>query len=116
MSVYQIPTRTDGVPWYDLSIQLDGANYFLEFVWNPREQQWYLTVSDANEVVLLSERRVGVGLPMLARFRVAGLPPGELVAIDTSGQNVEAGLTELGARVHLLYIENVSLPAGYASS
>jgi hypothetical protein len=116
MSTLLIPTRTDGTPWYDMSIQLDGASYYLEFMWNPREQQWYLSISDANEVLLLSERRISLGLPLLARFRIAGLPLGEIVAIDTSGSNVEAGLTELGARVHLLYIELASLPAGYASS
>jgi hypothetical protein len=113
MSTLIIPTLTDGTPWYDFEIDLDGATYSLEFKWNPVDVAWSLSIYDATRTLILSERKLVLGVPLTKQFRLLGLPPGEFTVVDTSGQQLEAGLTDLGARVLLLYTESASLPASF---
>jgi hypothetical protein len=97
-------TVTDGRQRYDLSAQLDGQSFRFEFSWNARGGFWSFLLSAADGTPLL-RRRVVVGTPLTARFADPRLPPGELVALDTSGRSEDPGLTELGGRVQLLYLE-----------
>lgn len=98
-----LPARTD-LPHFDFEIELDAVTYGIELRWNARAAAWMLTVSDVNGVVLLAGRRVVVGFPFLARFVDPRLPKGRFVAVDTAGQDGEAGLADLGARVKLVYV------------
>lgn len=110
-----LPTRTD-VPIYSFGVDLEGVTYQFTFRWNSRDASWYFDLADVEGNPLLSGRKVVLGAFLLARFRTAGLPPGEIQAVDTSGANVEAGIDELGARVQLLYFESTELPASFVEA
>lgn len=112
MSVIVMPTRQD-VPHYTFEIDLDGRTFGFEFLWNGRSGAWYFTVSDAVGTVLLAGRKVVLGFPLLNRFRDPRLPAGDLGAIDTSGQDLEAGLNDLGKRVKILYTPAADMPAAF---
>ena len=113
MATLEIPTRTDGTEHYSFQIELDGRTYELEFSWNERDAAWRMAVLDLEGRVLASPRKVVLVWPLLSRKRSAELPPGEFVAFDSTGRNLEPGLGDLGGRVRLLYVEAASLPAGY---
>lgn len=104
MSVLTIPLRTD-ITHYSFQVELDGATYGFELRWNERAEGWFLSLFDVEGEPLVSSRRVVLDMPMLARQRVEGLPPGQLIATDTAGTGAEPGLTELGGRVQLLYFD-----------
>lgn len=106
MAVTILPTRQD-LTSYSFEIELDAATYRFDFHWNDRAAGWFFQISDVNEVPLISGRRVVVGFPLLYRFVTPGLPPGMLEAVDTSGQGLDPGLTDLSpsGRVHLLYYD-----------
>ena len=104
MATTTLPTRTDQ-PHYDFEIDLDGSTYRLEFLWNGRSGTWHFDIFDANGDLLVAGRRVVVGFPLLTRFKDPRLPPGVLLAVDSSGQDAEAGLKDLGARVALIYVD-----------
>lgn len=110
MSVLVMPTRTD-LPHYSFSIELEGVTYGFEFRWNLRDSAWYFDISDSSGTPLITGRKVALGAPLLRRFVLPGLPPGELVAYDSSGKGQEAGIDELGARVLLLYWESSEFAA-----
>lgn len=114
MAVHMLPLRPD-LPHYLFQVELEGRTYTLELRWNERAAGWFLSVLTADEVPILQGRRVVVGFPLLARFRDFRLPPGELEAIDTTGAGRDPGLTELGARVQLMYTDSTSLPAEYTT-
>lgn len=118
MSTRIIPTRTDGVQWYDISIDLDDVTYVLEFSWNPIGLFWAMTIRDRDENILISERRIVVGELLLSRFRDIRLPAGEMMAIDTTGADIDPGVTELGedARVALLYMDAADMPSSYVAA
>lgn len=97
------------------SCLLDGKEYGLELRWNARAGGYLLAISDADGPVL-SGRRVVVGFPLLVRCRSSRRPPGEVLAIDTSDRDLEAGLGDLGARVDLVYVPGAELVALLASA
>jgi hypothetical protein len=109
MAALPLPTKTDGTQRYTMRIVLDGSTFLLEFAWNARDASWYIQVSDANANLLLV-RRIAVGTGLLRRFQTLSLPRGELLAIDTSGKDIDPGLADLGDRVQLLYIPAADVP------
>lgn len=82
---------------------MDGVTYGLETRWNERAQGWFLRIFDAEGNELLSAVRIVVGFFLAKRSSDPRMPPGVIVAMDTSGQDLDPGLTDLGARVQLLY-------------
>lgn len=115
MATLQIPTRAD-LTHYTQTVDLDGVTHGLELYWNERDASWYLTLWDeAFTTRILASRRIVLGAQLVGRFRLEGLPAGELVPVDTSGQSREAGQAELGERVVLLYLEAASIAAQTAA-
>jgi hypothetical protein len=105
-----MPTRTDAAR-YTFEMELDGVTFGFTFNWNERAGAWFFSIADVNGVPLLSGRRVVVNFPLLARFRDPRLPAGDLEAVDTSGEKLDPGLADLGARVRLLYMPIAELPS-----
>lgn len=112
MATLVIPTRSDGVPHYTFSIELDEKTYELELLWVERSAAWYLSIADSDGVPLLSTRKLVLGAFITWRFKNPELPPGDFHLLDTSGQGLEAGLYDLGQRVLLFYTEGADWPAG----
>jgi len=102
MAIQVLPTRTD-TPRYRFTIELDGQSFIFTFEWNDRDSGWYLSISDVNEVPLVSGVRVVLNVPLLDRYLDPRLPAGRFAAIDTSGTDTEAGFADLGDRVKLVY-------------
>lgn len=92
-----------GNPNFDVTAVLDGETYTLYFKWNVRWSTWFLEVHDEDdENVLIA----GVALRAdygLAAYFTGRAPPGMFVAVDTSGQGLDPGLNDLGARVQVQY-------------
>ncbi len=108
MATVQIDTLQNH-PSYEQETELDGAIYRLLFRWNEREEKWYLTIKTVDGDVILSTKIVS-NWPLLRTLVHPSRPPGELVAVDVSGElGTDAGLTELGGRVLLLYYEGADI-------
>lgn len=109
MSTIILPTRSDGTQRYNFRSTVGGKLYAFEFTWNPRDQSWNMALSDTSGNLLLS-KKVTLNAPMTFRYSNPALPKGEFMAIDTSGQNMEPGLLDLGARVLLAFTDAADLP------
>lgn len=105
----EIPIVAD-VPDFDFQVDLDGATYTIALAWNERDAAWYLTLQTAEEETILASRKVVIDLPLWSRFKDPRLPPGVLLAIDTTGAGLDAGLDDLGRRVQLLYYSATEIP------
>lgn len=99
-----------GNPHFTVQVQLDNATFNLEVRWNQRSTTWYLHLNDAQGNPILMGRKICLGMPIWIRFRNAALPIGQLAAIDTSGQDIEPGINDLGGRVQLVYTPAAELP------
>lgn len=106
MATLVLPARTDGVPFYSFEVDLEDRSYAFELRWNERDAGWYLSVSSPDGTSLVSGRRVSVGASLLGESANEALPPGTLIAIDTTDSDTDPGRDELGSRVVLIYIES----------
>jgi hypothetical protein len=108
MATAIIPVRSD-LPHHRLHSELDGVTYTLDLDWNQTDGHWYMTVGDKDGQPLAAGVRVVVGWPLASRA-LAG-PAGVLIAVDTSGQELDPSAAELGGRVQLLYVEAADVAA-----
>lgn len=111
MSVFALPLQTDSgeTPHYSFKCALEGKTYSFEFLWNDRDGAWYMQIGDAQENLLAGNMRVVLGKFFTARYRDTNLPPGQFVCQDTSGQDVDPGLEDLGGRVQVLYYDSTEV-------
>jgi hypothetical protein len=90
-----------------MTIPLDGVRYKLRISYVFREQSWTLDImTDTGGDILVGIKLVpDIGL--ISRFQVPNRPPGEFVAVDTSGAGLPAGRNDFGRgrRVRLRYTE-----------
>lgn len=104
MNVVQLPIVADGAH-FRFTTELDGATYGFEFRWNHRSEQWKLSVFDGDGVALVHGITLVVGFELFHRYRAYGtLPPGNLIVLDTEGQNAKVGFENLGRRFLLYYV------------
>jgi hypothetical protein len=110
MATLDIPVTPD--PFQSLRVRLDGVDYLLSLAYNQREDRIYLSLADDEENPIVSGIKVLANWPLLFRHRYnPAIPPGELMAIDTTTDGSPPGLGELGAglRVQLIYFEAATL-------
>lgn len=103
-----VPLRSD-LPNYDLQILLDGVTYTLDLSFNVRLNAWFMNVLDeAAQNVLVAGLRLTCGASIGAK--ITGRPfPGFFVVLDTTGAGVDPGISDLGKRVRLEYVEAADL-------
>lgn len=94
------------------TVEFDGVIVGLRLWWNARAQRWILDVTDQAGAEIASGLGLVIGRSLLARFGARpDMPPGSLVAVDTSGAGREAGRDDLGDRVRLVYADAAELAA-----
>lgn len=103
MATVIIPVSTH--PHHELQVKLDGVVYTLELRWNRRDSGWYLTVKDEADAVLVASRRLVCDWPIVGLREQPPVLPGQLWVYDTSGEQLDPTLEDLGTRVLLLYEE-----------
>lgn len=108
MSVLLIPT-TPETPYYQQKTRLDGRDYVLHFAYNQREDRWYLSLHDEEDVPILRGLKLVANWPLLKYYHAdTRVPPGELIATDlTADGGSPPGFADLGEgrRVELTYFD-----------
>jgi hypothetical protein len=108
MGVFKLPLRNDQ-PSFDFTVSLDGVAYTFLFAYSTREDCWYFSLFTQDEEPIWLSIRVVVNWPLGFRSRSALRPPGLFMAFDTAETGTDPGLSDLGARVILLYFDAVSV-------
>ena len=104
-----VPTRTD-IATYEFSIELELLVYRFRMQFNGRDQSWFFDLLDEEGNPFRQGKKVVTNFPLLRLLSAEGRPPGELYAIDTTGENIRAGLEDLGSQVILVYFPEVEVP------
>lgn len=102
------------VPNQEFSVPLDGVTFILRFFWNERDESWYWELYDSARVAIWCGARIAVGQPLLRQCVNASRPAGELVVVDTSNEDEDPGLDDLGdapARVQIHYLTAAEMTA-----
>lgn len=115
MTIEKVRTLFDGTAHYRQTTPLDGVIFVLHFDLNSRDDNWYLSVHDNDDLPIrgLVGRKVVVNYALQLRAYTDGRPLGQLITVsDTQG---DPGLLDLGNGVILTYVpeaEAVILAAG----
>jgi len=104
----QIPT-SQTLPFYSETVLLEGTSYNLFFKWNVRDSAWYMSIQTSNQVDIVDGIKIVCDWGLLRRYRSLAVPPGEIVAVDTTGAGIDPGLNDLGTRVILTYVTSPEL-------
>ena len=90
-----------------MTIALDGVRYRLKVYYSFRQAIWMFDLMTDRGSDLLLGVKIVPEWGLIARFQIKGLPPGEILAIDTSGNDLPPGREEFGLkrRVRLYYQE-----------
>jgi hypothetical protein len=110
MTMYKLPL-TSNKPHYRMELDLDGSNYAIYMNWNDRARGWFMSLELPDGTQLMDGRRVVLSWPLLARITDPRRPPGEIVCLDTSGEDREPGRHDIGERVQVLYADRQTLAA-----
>lgn len=102
---------SDQYPALEYLVSLDAAEFTIGLTYHERQDRWYLDLSDADGVLLIGGKMLSPNVPLLADYQIDGLPPGELVLLDTGGTGEPCGYADLGWRHMLVYVPESELPA-----
>ena len=114
MAQIELPLRAD-LPRFDFVLSLDGVAYKFLFAWSTSESGWYMSLFLEDDTPIWLSVRVVVNWP-LGRTANSLRPPGLFMAFDAAEQATDPGLTDLGARVRILYFDKASVKAMLAAA
>lgn len=100
MRELNLPTDDSAFSFTDV---LDERAYTFDFWWNTRTLSWYLSLTDAEGVQLVSGVRLSHKAFPLARLRDLRLPPGALYVLSMSDSDAEPTLESLGRDTRIIY-------------
>lgn len=92
--------------------RLEGVPYVLHLQWNTRELAWTHGLALDDGTVLWDGAAVRVGHDLWRQHVGATRPPGALVAVDTTGRDLDPGRDDLwNGRVQLVYLTAAEVAA-----
>ena len=91
------------IPNYRVGTVLDGTQYLIDVRWNGRASTWFMDFYQADETPIRMGIAIVLGVILNGLCVDPAFPPGAMVAIDTSNQDLDAGLDDLGTRVVVAY-------------
>ena len=94
-----------GEPLYTQRVRLEGKDYVFKLDWSNREERFYLSIFDADNVLIKAGLKIVSNWFILEHHRTAALPPGELFAFDLTDLESPPPpeLADFGTRVRLFY-------------
>jgi hypothetical protein len=106
----EVPTRSD----FDairFQTSLDDVVFTFLLKKNLRNGTWTMDVLAQDETPIRQGIKMVVSFPLMRLQKDRTRPPGELVAVDTTGRFQLPGLTQLGEQVVLIYVTEEEVAA-----
>ncbi len=108
MAIERIPNSTT-LAYYEIELVLDDVEFKLTFKFNDRDDSWYMTIRDPDDVLLRAGIRVVNEWALLRLWAEATRPDGEIVSVNQGDIDTLPGLDQLGAEVLLNYLDEDEL-------
>ena len=106
-----IPTDTNSAT-YIFSVELQLIVFGFRFQFNDRDQSWFFDILTAEGDPIRQGVKVVTNFPLLSRIARLDRPPGDIFAIDLTGEDRRAELGELGPeqQIQFIYFEPSEIP------
>lgn len=109
MATFALPLLKDITADYIFQTELESVTYTFRVRWNDRDQNYFLDIMDSDANPLLNGLKLCLGKIFYDRFSIAGLPPGTIIAEDTTGLGIDPVRGDLGGRVRLIYFDSTEV-------
>jgi hypothetical protein len=97
-----IPMRS--LASFTQEVTLEGVPYRMVFKWNSRGAFMTLDFETAAGEMLVAGMKLPLNTAPLRMHPGRGLPPGELLMIDSAGRNAKITLDDIEKRIDLVYL------------
>ncbi len=84
---------------YRLIVPFDSVPTLIDTRWNARDAAWYIDFREEDETLILGGIKIVLGVNLGRRSTHSFFLNNLFLAFDTSGQGLDAGYDDLGARV-----------------
>lgn len=102
---------TFALPSCFFQIALEGVVYRMAFKWNHLYEFYTMDILTFEGSAIVTGVKLVINYPLINRYGNPLLPPGELIAVDTTGKLDRIGFDNLGEEVKLIYIPEAELDA-----
>jgi hypothetical protein len=115
--IQKIPLPISPTGGFTIQADLDGVTFTLDIIWNSRDGYWYLSIETPNGTPILAGQKAVVSYPIgWHQYYNPAMPTGNLQWIDTTGQGLDPGYADIGARVLLYYFDAAEVAAQIAGT
>ena len=100
--------NAEGSSYFEKRISLDGRDYILRFLFNTREEKWYLDINDQDNVPIVSGLKLVLNIDLVRRLTDERRPKGALHVFENASSNeqqIDPGLSSLGLDIQLVYFD-----------
>lgn len=104
MALLKLPIQND-IGDFNFKIDLDEVSFFFFFQYNARDDSWFISVSDADEIPLVQGIKIVVDVNLFGQFAHLAIPQGNLFCSNSENLNTEPNLENFGNNVQLFYDE-----------
>lgn len=99
---------------YRLGVAFADQRVFFDVRWNSRDAAWYFDLLAEDDTVIILGVKVVLGVSLGHRSKHPWFETNTLAALDTSGQNLDAGYDDLGDRVQVIHTPLDEITSGAA--
>ncbi len=91
--------------YYESEFLLDNESFRLLARYNKRVDAWFVSLYDAEGEPIAVGRRLTVGNLLFPWLVAQSRPAGQLIALDTTDEDVDPGQYDLGNRIVVMYFD-----------
>lgn len=104
MALLKLPIQND-IGDFNFKISLDGDSFFFFFQYDARDDSWFISISDADEITLVEGIKMVVDVNLFGQFGHLDIPQGNLFCSNSENPNTEPNIENFGNNIQLFYDE-----------
>lgn len=113
--MFVVPTFQNRSSKYTIEVELNSEVFRLRFIWNSREQSWYMDILDQDDIEILTGIKLVINYELLLQYEAYdNLPKGEFILWDLEKNPKTGGVTfdNFGRRYQLIFFTDEEIEEG----
>lgn len=102
---YEIPLEKDTTEQV-FNVVLNEETFRLKVLWNDEGNYFSLSIYTISEETLIENVKMVPNYPLIKRYKIEGMPKGELFLVRMFGKSEKPDYNELGESFKLIFIED----------
>jgi hypothetical protein len=100
-------------PHQIMTVTLDGQPYRFTFIYNSREDRWYMSIGNSSGEVIVAGIKLVVSNELIRQYEAYDLPPGAMYVISTHSPYAEPDRNSFVDQLYnVVYVTQAEWDAG----